>query len=39
KNIARFYITVEVNDIAQLSRILTKIERLPNVISSKRHTA
>jgi RelA/SpoT family (p)ppGpp synthetase len=38
RNIARFYITIEVNDIAQLSRVLTKIERLPNVISSRRHT-
>jgi RelA/SpoT family (p)ppGpp synthetase len=38
RNIARFYITVEVNDIAQLSRVLTKIERLPNVISARRHT-
>jgi RelA/SpoT family (p)ppGpp synthetase len=38
KNIARFYITIEVNDIAQLSRVLTKIERLPNVITSMRHT-
>jgi GTP pyrophosphokinase len=38
KNIALFYITLEINDIAQLSRVLTKIERLPNVIEARRHT-
>jgi RelA/SpoT family (p)ppGpp synthetase len=38
KNIATIYITLEVNDIAQLSRVLTKIERLPNVIEARRHT-
>ena len=38
KNIATIYITIEVNDIAQLSRVLTKIERLPNVIEARRHT-
>lgn len=37
KNIARFYITLEIGDIAQLSRILNKIERLPNVIQAQRH--
>lgn len=38
KNIATFYITLEIADIGQLSRILTKIERLPNVIEARRHT-
>ncbi|NLE43226.1 MAG: bifunctional (p)ppGpp synthetase/guanosine-3',5'-bis(diphosphate) 3'-pyrophosphohydrolase [Chloroflexi bacterium] len=37
-NIAKLYITIEVNDIAQLSRVLTKIDRLPNVIDAHRHT-
>jgi GTP pyrophosphokinase len=37
KNIATLYITLEIADIAQLSRILTKIESLPNVIEAKRH--
>lgn len=37
-NISTFYITLEINNIAQLSRVLTKIERLPNVILAKRHT-
>lgn len=38
KNISTFYITVELNNIAQLSRVLTKISRLPNVIEARRHT-
>jgi GTP pyrophosphokinase len=38
-NIAELYITIEVNDIAQLSRVLTKIERLPNVTEARRHAA
>jgi GTP pyrophosphokinase len=37
KNIAILYITLEIGDIAQLSRILTKIESLSNVIEAKRH--
>jgi GTP pyrophosphokinase len=37
-NISTFYITVEISNIAQLSRVLTKIERLPNVIEARRHT-
>ena len=37
KNIVTLYITVEINDIAQLSRVLTKIERLPNVFEARRH--
>lgn len=38
KNISTFYITIELNNIAQLSRVLTKISRLPNVIEARRHT-
>jgi GTP pyrophosphokinase len=37
RNIATLYITLEIGDIAQLSRILTKVESLPNVIEAKRH--
>jgi len=37
KNIATIYITIQVNNMAQLSRVLTKIERLPNVIEAHRH--
>jgi RelA/SpoT family (p)ppGpp synthetase len=37
-NISRIYITVEVSDIAQLARLLTKIEQLPNVIEARRYT-
>jgi GTP pyrophosphokinase len=38
KNVATIFITIEVNNMAQLSRVLTKIERLPNVIEAHRHT-
>ena len=38
KNIVTLYITLEIGNIAQLSRVLTKIERLPNVIEARRHT-
>jgi RelA/SpoT family (p)ppGpp synthetase len=38
KNLTTIYITIEVNSMAQLSRVLTKIERLPNVIEARRHT-
>jgi (p)ppGpp synthase/HD superfamily hydrolase len=38
RNIATIYITIEVNNMAQLSRVLTKIARLPNVIEARRHT-
>jgi RelA/SpoT family (p)ppGpp synthetase len=37
-NIATLYITMEVHSIAQLSRVLTKIERRPNVTEARRHT-
>ena len=36
-NISIFYITVEVNSIAQLSGVLAKIDKLPNVIEARRH--
>jgi GTP diphosphokinase / guanosine-3',5'-bis(diphosphate) 3'-diphosphatase len=35
-NLAAINIVVEVNDIAQLSRVLTKIENLPNVMEAHR---
>lgn len=38
KNIVTLYITIEVNNITQLSRVLTKIEQLPNVFEARRHT-
>jgi GTP pyrophosphokinase len=38
-NITTLFITLEVDDIAQLSRVLAKIERLPNVTEARRHTA
>jgi len=37
-NISTFYITVEISDIAQLSRILARISRRPNVTEARRHT-
>ncbi len=36
KNIATFYATLEISDIAQLSSVLAKIERLPNVVEARR---
>lgn len=36
-NISHIYVTIEVSDIAQLSRLLTKIEQLPNVIEARRY--
>ncbi len=38
KNIVTLYITIEVNNITQLSRVLTKIKQLPNVFEAQRHT-
>ncbi len=38
KNIVTLYVTLEISDIGQLSRVLIKIESLPNVIEAKRHT-
>jgi GTP pyrophosphokinase len=37
KNVVTLYITLEISDIAQLSRVLTKIESLSNVVEAKRH--
>ncbi len=36
KNIATIHATLEISDIAQLSTVLTKIERLPNVLEARR---
>jgi guanosine-3',5'-bis(diphosphate) 3'-pyrophosphohydrolase len=36
KNLADLYIVIEVKDIAQLSRILARIENLPNVLEAQR---
>jgi GTP pyrophosphokinase len=36
KNIATFHATLEISDIAQLSSVLAKIERLPNVVEARR---
>ena len=38
KNITTIYITVEISNITQLSRVLTRIEQLPNVIEARRYT-
>lgn len=38
RNIITLYITLDISHIAQLSRVLTKIEQLPNVIEARRHT-
>ncbi len=38
QNIATLYLTIEISDIAQLSRVLTKIESRPNVTEARRHT-
>jgi RelA/SpoT family (p)ppGpp synthetase len=37
-NISTFHFALEINDIAQLSRVLTKIERIHNIIEAYRHT-
>ncbi len=39
RNIATFYTTMEITGIAQLSRVLAKIERVPNVIEARRQTS
>lgn len=36
KNVATFYATLEISDIAQLSSVLAKVERLPNVVEARR---
>jgi GTP pyrophosphokinase len=38
QNISTLYLTIGINNIAQLSRVLTKIERRPNVTEARRHT-
>jgi GTP pyrophosphokinase len=37
-NMATMMVTLEIADIAQLSRVLTRIERLPNVVEARRQT-
>jgi GTP pyrophosphokinase len=39
QNIATFQLTMEIQDLKQLTRILGKIERLPNVLEAVRRTA
>lgn len=39
QNVATFLVTMEIADINQLSRVLSKIERLPNVVEAHRRTA
>lgn len=39
QNIATFELTMEIQDMKQLARILTKIERLPNVVEAFRRAA
>ncbi len=39
QNIATFELTMEIQDLKQLARILAKIERLPNVVEAFRRTA
>ncbi|MBN2469906.1 MAG: bifunctional (p)ppGpp synthetase/guanosine-3',5'-bis(diphosphate) 3'-pyrophosphohydrolase [Anaerolineae bacterium] len=39
QNIATFLVTMEIADINQLTRVLSKIERLPNVVEAHRRTA
>ncbi|RMF28087.1 MAG: GTP diphosphokinase [Chloroflexi bacterium] len=38
RNFAYFAATLEITDVAQLSRVLTKVERLPNVIEARRQS-
>ena len=38
QNIATFLVTMEITDINQLTRVLSKIERLPNVVEAHRRT-
>jgi GTP pyrophosphokinase len=37
KGIADIFLKIEVSDINQLSRLLTRIENIPNVLEAKRH--
>ena len=39
KQMATLVVTLEITDVAQLSRVLDKIERLPNVIEVRRQTS
>ncbi len=37
-NVATMMVTLEIADIDQLSRVLARIERLPNVVEARRQT-
>lgn len=39
QNIATFLVTMDITDVNQLTRVLNKIERLPNVVEAHRRTA
>ncbi len=39
QNIATFLVTMEISDVNQLTRVLSKIERLPNVVKAHRRAA
>ncbi len=39
QNVATFLVTMEIADINQLTRVMSKIERLPNVVEVHRRTA
>jgi (p)ppGpp synthase/HD superfamily hydrolase len=36
KNLATFTVVLELTDISQLSRVLSKLEQLPNVLEARR---
>ena len=38
KSIATLFATLEIASISQLSRVLTKIDRIPNIVEVQRHT-
>ncbi len=38
KNIATMVITAEISDLSDLSRVITKIDQLPNIIDAHRHS-
>lgn len=38
-NLAMIYATLEIQDISQLTRVMTKIERLPNVVEVRRRAS
>jgi (p)ppGpp synthase/HD superfamily hydrolase len=38
KSVATFFATLQIANIDQLSRALTKIDQIPNVVDVQRHT-